>query len=62
VGQHRSTQRKIPCGRSDEDALTEAIKRLAEPVIGRERTAQAVALVMELDDVTNILALMAAVH
>ena len=30
VGQHRSTQRKKPAGRSDEDALTQAIIRLAE--------------------------------
>ena len=30
VGQHRSTQRKIPQGRHDESALTKAIIRLAE--------------------------------
>ncbi len=30
VGQHRSTQRKTPRGRSDEPALTKAIIRLAE--------------------------------
>lgn len=30
VGQHRSTQRKRPKGRADEDALTKAIIRLAE--------------------------------
>ena len=30
VGQHRSTQRKKPLGRSDEDALTQAIILLAE--------------------------------
>ena len=30
VGQHRSTQRKTPQGRSDETALTKAIIRLAE--------------------------------
>ena len=29
VGQHRSTQRKVPAGRPDEDALTAAIIRLA---------------------------------
>jgi putative transposase len=29
VGQHRSTQRKVPTGRSDEEALTAAIIRLA---------------------------------
>ena len=29
VGQHRSTQRKRPCGRADEDALTGDIVRLA---------------------------------
>ncbi len=30
IGQHRSTQRKRPKGRTDEDALTKAIIRLAE--------------------------------
>ena len=29
LGQHRSTQRKIPRGRADEDALTKAIIALA---------------------------------
>ncbi|KJS39622.1 MAG: integrase, partial [Hyphomonas sp. BRH_c22] len=30
IGQHRSTQRKQPIRRDDEDALTSAIIRLAE--------------------------------
>jgi putative transposase len=29
MGQHRSTQRRVPAGRPDEDALTAAIIRLA---------------------------------
>jgi len=29
LGQHRSTQRKVPCGRADEDALTADIIALA---------------------------------
>lgn len=47
---------------AQEARLAAKFERLAEPVIGRDRTAQTVDLVMNLDDADDILALMDAVH
>ena len=36
LGQHRSTQRKTPQGRADEEALLEALKTVVDPHSGKD--------------------------
>jgi transposase InsO family protein len=53
LGKHRSTQRKVPCGRPDEDALTADIIALASQY-GRYGHRRITALLRDAGWVVNV--------